>query len=338
MQGAQGVGKTAVLAECARLARDAGWKVAGIEAKALYDPNAFRAAIGAPTVAYPTADGVSVFDPFGESVELVMHDHGAGGLLLVLEDAFTLAKAAAASNMVAAEMTMTLTAIHNSQSGEPVFLLAGGAEGVTGVFDELGIARFMGGCIVNMGGLCAEAEESVIRDWLVKDGNAGGDTDKWIKAIADNSQGWPQHIIAYVESAVEILAETGGVMTDEGLKETLRRGSLRKKEYFRSLRKGFSPVEMVDIAKSIKSLSSLSGWCDIQLVRGLEHGRTHEEAINICRRLRRAGIVAEQESWDYAIPIPSMEDWFVDYEHYLHDSDRDMENATERGAIGGTSD
>ena len=48
IQGAPGAGKTALLAECAKRAKEKGWKTAHISTRALHDPSALAKDLGVP--------------------------------------------------------------------------------------------------------------------------------------------------------------------------------------------------------------------------------------------------------------------------------------------------
>jgi len=89
---------------------------------------------------------------------------------------------------------------------------------------RLGISRFRGKCLANLGRLPEEDTRAVIHDWLVKEGKAQkSDIRPWIEAIAGETHGWSQHIITYTQPAAELLKTQNGKTTPEVLEAILKR-------------------------------------------------------------------------------------------------------------------
>ena len=231
IEGAPGVGKTALLDECADRARQSGWLVPGkIPIAALHDTDEMRRVIGGRRkfkfVRGPLggwgrgwAGGSTISSPY-HALEKVSKP-----LLLVLDEAQRLHALADTSPGRDARLAMeVLNRIHNGDIGRPVILLAAGLGTTTEAFRRLGIARFRQGCEHALGGLAPEAEHAVIRDWLKLSGKAEGDPQPWIDSIMRDTHGWPQHIISYLTPAMSRIPADGGRMTPEGLSAVLQSG------------------------------------------------------------------------------------------------------------------
>ena len=243
IQGAPGAGKTALLAECAKRAEAEGWRVVEIRPEALHDPAILMEDIGASYTSAQircTGGGLGTYafgsvethQP-GHSVIALMHELSVGsGLLLVLDEAQILADYGQAIDQAARRLKSTLQLIHNGKIGHPVMLLAGGLGTSRRVFESLGISRFRANCLVELGRLSGEAERAILRDWLTKYGKARGDPEPWIDAITKETYGWPQHIMSYVQPALEQLDESGPTMSAKELTVVLDRGSVLRATYY----------------------------------------------------------------------------------------------------------
>lgn len=100
IQGAPGAGKTALMYECEKLARNSGWKVFRMPARALWDPDNLRRTLGLGNIPQVTGGTVEISaGPFargGVTVErasgvtLDILRSGKHPLLLKLDEAQTL--------------------------------------------------------------------------------------------------------------------------------------------------------------------------------------------------------------------------------------------------------
>lgn len=115
---------------------------------------------------------------------------------------------------------------------KPVILLAAGLGSTRRYFRSFGVSRFDSDTFVELGALHKKSERAVLHDWLTKDGNAIGDPTPWIDAITQETHGWPQHILAYVKSALKQLDVGQGLMTIEGLDVVLEKGRVERDAYY----------------------------------------------------------------------------------------------------------
>jgi len=156
-------------------------------------------------------------------IEILNTLSGKQPLLLVLDEMQEVGKDHSSEEHKV--LRKTLTPIHNGMLEHPVVFLCGGL-GISGhVFRRLGISRFRDNCVVNLGRLSAVNEKAVIRDWLVKGWCAREeDIASWIRAIARETHGWPQHTMVYVQAAADLLLARNGRMTPEDLDTVMEEG------------------------------------------------------------------------------------------------------------------
>ena len=239
IQGAPGAGKSALLDVLSKQAQASKWHTVNIDAQALHDPVVMAQQLGVKSPQqiqrYVEADarllktGRINTEPGALSVRQVLQNahKSKRGLLLVFDEAQTIGYEPERPRIV-----QTLNAIHNGQIGRPVILLVGGLGLTKAAFGQLGISRFHGNCLVNLGRLSPEPEQAVVRDWLEKGGGAQEDVTPWINAITQETDGWPQHIVSFAQPAAQVIRRHNGQMTTEGLTEVLKFGRKRKEEYY----------------------------------------------------------------------------------------------------------
>ena len=320
IQGAPGAGKTALLHQCAVEAARDGWMVAKIKNQALYNPVIMAQALDMPYIVrkgFGLKGGIRLVSGEATKEEAGMADveqviralQGDAGLLLMLDEVQTIRDLADGPHKPL--VTTTLNAIHNGELGRPVILLAGGLGSSRDAFSSLGISRFAGGCVVNLGRLDHASERAVIRDWLVIDGEAKGDVTPWIDAIAAETHGWPQHIMTYAQPAAIRLREDGGELTHAGLMETLEQGMAGKVAYYEGRVSGVG--KGIDVLGSLlRNLPPGTELDDTIIIDALEaHPRVRDAEAGFATLLEK-GVIAETPNRKYAVPIPSMQTWLVE--------------------------
>ncbi len=326
IQGAPGAGKTALLHRCAEEAAQDDWLVAKIDLHALYDPASMASWLDQSYIARAsrqveidlkvvrstrskeTGGITNVSQLLREAASST-----ARGLLLVLDEVQTLVKLAASPHEL--DATSTLNLIHNGEVGCSAILLAGGLGTSEAAFNSLGVSRFYDGCVVNLGRLPPEPERAIIRDWLVQDGGAEGDATAWIDAIARETHGWPQHIIAFVEPAAGVVRACHGQMTPDGLEAVLRQGQQRKeKYYFARIQELTEPGRMV-LGRALSTMPTDSSFRDSEVLDILSEEYSRAEAQQIFELILHKGILAKTLRGRFAVPIPSMHHWLVEQYH-----------------------
>ena len=156
IQGAPGVGKTALVHECKKHALEGGWDVASITPPALWDSDELRYALGRGSRLSVTGGSGKVgvdavvkieasldfsVNPEARTVMQVLRD-GKKPLVLALDEAQALGKPNIPPSDQVGIVSSVLNSIHNGDLDRPVILLAAGLGMTLTTFGELGISRF----------------------------------------------------------------------------------------------------------------------------------------------------------------------------------------------------
>ena len=319
IQGAPGAGKTALLAECERIARGREWEVANIGVGSLWDPYKLLDSLGLGDKYEVTEKSTQfgVKDVAGRGYKstrlprtvLSILKDGDQPLLLILDESQGLGEDGVPPSDYRADARTVLDFIHNGKLGRPVILLAAGLGTTLKSFESLEVSRFASNCFVELGALDKGAERAVIQDWLKKDGGAKGDPKAWIDAIAKEAHGWPHHILSYVyPAAVDQLKVDDGIMTTDGLNVVLYVGREGRNAYYEQRMKGFSRKQRRSLANLIVNIPSEDGLDeeDIKASLSQEYGKT--EADKMFHDALRKGLL-DEHSGCYVVPIPSMLTW-----------------------------
>ncbi len=322
IQGAPGAGKTALLDVLSHQSKPKGWTVADIAIQDLYNPASMAQSLGksysidkkyACQVGVQFLKGGVVGNIAGHasSRDILKHLAPETGLILVLDEAQYLSNLddTPTEKHLARD---TLDKIHNGGLDKPIMLLAAGLGTTESAFNSLGISRFAGESLINLGRLDKESEREVIRDWIVKEGGAKGNLDPWIDAIVKETHGWPQHIISYVKPAVRYLKSNNRQMTDEGLRIVLEKGNESRINYYETRAKEFSLKQRQVIASFIPDLQQ-SGYLekeDIMDVLTSKYGE--EKSKKFFEDVLHSGIISQKSGGVYGVPIPSMQTWLIE--------------------------
>ncbi len=322
IQGAPGAGKTALLVKLSEKAQVDKWKTAEIGPAALWDVKALRESIPDRNLLKKLSGKVNAGLPEGGSIEISVKDSvetikkvlksGRKPLLLVLDEAQHLGIEGVVPNEVRGVVTGVLDEIHNGKLGRPVVLLAAGLGTTESAFNSLGISRFVGESLINLGRLDKESERAAIRDWIVKEGAAKGNPDPWIGAIIKETHGWPQHIISYVKPAVRYLKSNHRQMTDDGLRIVLEKGSEFRLQYYRQRARGIPMEQRQSIAKAIVDIPLGETKTYKEIMGVLMQEYDEQFADNLFNKALKKGIIDERDDGDYGIPIPSMQTWLIE--------------------------
>ncbi len=323
VQGPPGAGKTALLDHCRKRAALRKWQTANIGVTALSKTEEMKERLGRKW--YEAMKGIRVG---GEILSLpatllrVDFNQNAHSplqairgsrkpLLLILDEAQRLWEENAIPKDLKGEAMDLLECIHNGKTGRPVVLLVAGL-GMTRLgLKKLGISRYEDGCFFEMGGLSQEEELAVICDWLFNEGRLSiNEIPPWADAITQETHGWPQHIMAYVKSALVQIDGGNRELKSAGLKAMLSEGRKRREFYYKSRAAGLGDNERISLARIIAEapLGRKLIQKDILQKLSAEYGR--EKAEELFQIACADGIFYEEDG-GFTVPVPSMSDWFL---------------------------
>ena len=320
VQGAPGAGKTALLAECVRIVKNRKWNIAPIHPSDLWLPDQLQ------QVLYPGREsrvtsktgelgfvGMAKGEVTAERIPdttLSLLRNGPSPLLLLMDEAQRLGSIDALPTDYAHAANRVLHSIHNGEIKKPILLLAAGLGRTKEMFQTFGISRFGGGAFVELGALDQKSAHAVLYDWLTRDGGAKGNPAPWIHAIAEETHGWPQHILAYVQPALEQLRLDEGAMLPEGLKVVLEKGRAARAAYYEHRADGLRIEMRESLARPFQDIPPGESLTYEQIMASLTLDFSPDQADTIFRRAEEKGVISSRAGV-YTIPIPSMHDWLV---------------------------
>jgi len=321
IQGAPGVGKTALVYECKKHALEGGWDVASITPPALWDSDELRYALGRGSRLSVTGGsgkvGVDKVVKIEASVDFSVDQPptvlqvlrgGKKPLLLALDEAQVLGKEGVLPSDQVGVVNSVLNSVHNGDLDRPVILLAAGLGTTLTAFGRLGVSRFAKNCRIELGPLSKEAERAVIQDWLKKEGRAKGDPATWVEGIAREAHGWPHHILSYVEPAVEQLKADAGVMTPNGMSAVLEAGGKARLAYYQERAYDYPAEARQSLMKAFTDVSLGKSTTQSVILASLSQDFGPDRAAELFKEALRKGLLDERDG-HYVIPIPSMHAW-----------------------------
>ncbi len=319
IQGAPGVGKTALLDECVKRAIKNKWRAVKIHPNALWNTGALMQLLGRggeyeitektgePRAPILKAAYKSV--PIeNDTLKILWEEKHA--LLLWMDEVQKLENIKNHSQDKIDAASLVLEAIHNGELGSPIILAAAGLQGARKAFENLGVSRFARDCFVELGPLSKESERSVIQDWLQKEGGAKEDPTSWIDAIAQETHGWPHHILSYVYPAAKHLRAEDGIMVTEGLESVLESGRVGRRQYYRQRVDDFFGDELQCLARSLPDSPSHPPVSRTAIMSSLTKKYGDIEAKQLFDSFVQKGIL-KKKGVGLVVPIPSMHAWLV---------------------------
>ena len=217
--------------------------------------------------------------------------------------------------------------LHDGDYGLPVLAVFAGLNDTEDALKRCDVSWFAGNARLPLGLLAAETCEEAAASFFGRF-RVAGDAGSWIGAIAEDSQGFPQHLHIGLQAAAEALADVGGAARREGLERARRSASAGRIAYYEAR---ISP----ELGKQGRALVGLLGEverCDPLEVEALHAlAARHLEATGqaagaaerdaFVRRLVRSGLLQQKFERTagvvrrlpaYEVPIPSMKTWILE--------------------------
>ena len=326
IQGPPGIGKTALLAECWEKAAEAGWYVAEIDPKDLWNANGLRKKLALPPqerkVGKTTGAGVNKIVTVSKKTETEFHvpldtsedilTKRTGPVLLVLDEAQHLGESESVNGPYREDVVDLLKKIHNGGVGKPVILLAGGLGMTYAAFRALGISRMKEDSKFDMEPLEKEEERTVIWNWLKKAGGATGDVTHWIDTITKETVQWPRHVDSYARNAARLIKDNHGQMTEDLLRSVMETGREKRMEYYQGRLDDFTARECRSFARMLLASSGEGGIEQEVAVDQLdkEYG-AGKGAELFFRAVRRGVFHIDAATKLYSAPIPSLREYII---------------------------
>ena len=124
--------------------------------------------------------------------------------------------------------------MHEGIDEYPFVLVLAGLSDSIGVLQECGISRLEGKSRITLGGLSLkdmrEATEKFFGFFHVRGSLA--ERAIWAEAIAEETSGWPQHLVCGLSGAAEAIVEGHGDLAQSSLEAALAHGSAHRHNYY----------------------------------------------------------------------------------------------------------
>ncbi|MCY4216728.1 MAG: ATP-binding protein [Flavobacteriaceae bacterium] len=240
IQGAPGVGKTALLRELEKIGSETGWTISRIELEALWNVNElYNCLIDEKTsqevnVNVKLAAGTMHFDRTERTVSKTIRAINKPRIL-VLDEAQMISVGHQTDSPEIKKAAQLFNQLHNIELEHGLVFLIAGLSDTRSIFKQFKISRFNSDCVINLSVLEKEAERSILKDYLVQ--GAGVDTNNpnlngWIDPMSEETYQWAHHISSYGQVASEKVKNNHGLLSDELLFEGLKDSRDKKNIYY----------------------------------------------------------------------------------------------------------
>ena len=346
-QGAPGAGKTALMQECLEAVRrhstpEAPWVAVSMNPNTLKFPAAVvRELVNAAGTESERlremASGTSVAGMLDDLLDLVrnvfheLSDWGGGALDVSVDcrndegataswgfqNAAPLLKkfhivvcVDEAQNIPVSDNTKgVMDCLHRDTQGIPLMAAFFGLSDTQIVLRECGLSRFADERVVTLEPLPDEDTACAIRSAFDAYGFTGTQEDRevWVNALAELSQGWPQHINSVAVAACDIIRANRGRMDSAHLDKATTAAEEYNREYYAGrLAAGTrSPWVYRKMAQAAREKGGVLPYDD------LRQFLAEETLDDFLTNALHAGLLVQVQHlpYHYRIPIPSFEDW-----------------------------
>ncbi|MCY3998487.1 MAG: ATP-binding protein [Flavobacteriaceae bacterium] len=242
IQGAPGVGKTALLRELEKKGEQAGWTVSKIELDALWNVNELHNALmddeeyEKKTKEYQVnikvANASMRYDKreqtFSKTIRAIKKPH-----ILVLDEAQMIGVGQAKDSPEMKQASYVMSQLHNVELKQGLVFLIAGLSDTRKIFKDFKISRFNDDCVIHLNLLEKEAEKSILKDYLVKGAGVDRqhpDLHHWMDRMVKETHRWAHHISCYGQVASKMVKSNGGYLSNDLLSEVLKESRRKKKE------------------------------------------------------------------------------------------------------------
>ncbi len=319
VQGSPGVGKTALLEECKKIAKKSRWTIVDIGIGTLMNEIDFFYRITKnkdPKTVIQSQEinlglwKASLTTKTREEINYVNEELvKSTPLLLVLDEAQVLGIDGVVSTENKAKVVEFLKQYHNLQSKKGFIMLFGGLGMTKDILQSFGLSRFNSEYTINLQKLEKQAERNIIEDWIKKEAKAKGNPEDWIDKISTRTYQWPRHIISYCNAIHNQLLDSKA-LSQENLNNVLEKGDALKKVYYEQRCTGLLIEDCEAVASAIKTLPKFFRKSEVI------HFFTKEESLlkpeELFQNCLSRGIFHLNNNRLFSVPIPSFKTWLID--------------------------
>ena len=223
-----------------------------------------------------------------------------------------------------------LRQLHTQKFSPPILPVFAGLSNAPSVLDDIGISRYSDQAHIPLGLLPQKDARQAVYQLFERYHVQGSNKNKEALAnlIARKSSGFPQHLHVGLAGASLMLAESGGVLSDnpcrfaEQLTLAERIATMRREKFYASKMNGMLDTyghTVLDLIHQTQdrsryiSRNQLIDWAYLSMQRRnpFQHKPTHEEAVELVKQMHRRGILELNPEGRVEVPIPSMLTWLT---------------------------
>ena len=211
--------------------------------------------------------------------------------------------------------------VHEGVKGTPIMLVLAGLGDSIEVLEEWGISRLEGKSRITLGGLSLkdmrEAAEKFFGFFHVRGSLA--ERAIWAEAIAEETSGWPQHLVNGLCGAAEAIVEGHGDLAQSSLEAALAHGSAHRHNYYIERNQQFQRMPEL-LSAVFAAMPQGAGTEGVFLRRAIS--RAYKETPDLADEMDRPevftkllhkGLIQDFGDDRYDCPIPSMRTYVEEF-------------------------
>ena len=220
--------------------------------------------------------------------------------------------------------------LHTKSFSPPILPVFAGLSNASSVLDDIGISRLSDEAHIPLGRLPQEHAQQAIHQLFGQYHVQGSHKNKaeLARFVATNSQGFPQHLHVGLKGVSRMLAESGGVLSDEPhrfadqMAQAEQMAKQQRYLFYASKMTGnlekyrHAVIDLIHKTQKTKhpfEQEDLIAWAH-QAMRQrspLERKPTQDDAIALVQQMHRRGVLEFTPEGRAVVPIPSMRTWLT---------------------------
>ena len=224
----------------------------------------------------------------------------------------------------------TLRQLHTQEFSPPILPVFAGLSNAPSVLDDIGISRYSDEAHIRLGRLAQEHAQQAVHQLFGRYHVQGSDKNKAALAlfVAKNSQGFPQHLHVGLKGVARMLAESGGMLSNEShrfshqMAQAEQAAKQRRHLFYASKMTGelhkyrHSVIDIIHKTQRTKNpleQEHLIAWAHHSMRQRspLEQKPTQDDAVALIQKMHRRGVLELTPEGRAEVPIPSMRTWLT---------------------------
>ncbi len=206
-----------------------------------------------------------------------------------------------------------LDCLHRDTQGIPLIAAFFGLSDTQSVLGQCGLSRLPKDRVVTLDTLSLADARSAIQGVFDAYGFKGSSQITWVEALADLSQGWPQHVNNVSVAAGQVISDHGGSIHEDLLLRAIRLGKELKEEYYTHRLAACSgePWVYKKLAQEAQDRNGVLSWDEIDELTQFARSKKQQSTDDFLIDALHAGVLVETRKLPkhYEIPIPSLGDY-----------------------------